>query len=74
MPKSAKRKLAFAPDPDDRTIVDAYLRAHGSSYDAWVHEWEQKQETAFRDLLLHVLRENKEGVLILLEENAAKQE
>ncbi len=74
MPKSTKRKTAFVPDPDDRTIVDAYLRAHGSSYDAWVHEWEQKQETAFRDLLLHVLRENKEGVLILLEEKAAKQE
>ncbi len=71
MPKSStKANTTFSPDKDELSIVDTYLKAHGSSYDAWSAEWEKKKETAFRDLLLSIVRENKEGLLLLMQDQS----
>lgn len=71
MPKSStKANTTFSPDKDELSIVDTYLKAHSSSYDAWSAEWEKKKETAFRDLLLSIVRENKEGLLLLMQDQS----
>lgn len=72
MPRSSKPNTTFSPDKDEVAIVDAYLKSHHSSYDAWCGVWEKKKETAFRDLLLSIVRENKEGLLILMQDQSTQ--
>lgn len=72
MPRSSKPNTMFCPDKDEVAIVDTYLKSHHSSYDAWSAEWEKKKETAFRDLLLSIVRENKEGLLILMQDQSTQ--
>lgn len=71
--RKAKNETCFVPDKDDCAIVDAYLRAHGSSYETWNQEWEAKKEAAFKDLLLDVLRNNKEGLIMLIQDQSTHQ-
>jgi hypothetical protein len=70
--RKPKNESCFVPDKDDCTIVDAYLRSHGSSYEAWNQDWETKKEAAFKDLLIDVLHNNKEGVIMLIQDQSSK--
>lgn len=70
--RANKKGPGFLPDKDDREIVDTYLQAHGSSYADWDKSWEQKKEAAFNKVLLAVLHDNKEGVLMLIQDQSAR--